>query len=67
VQAPIWEQSAIAEDVLSPLVAIQIASPNPVLGADDKTHLLYEVLLANMASGSLSLKKSRRLMRMAVR
>ena len=46
-----WDQTAIADDVLSPLVAIPIASPNPVLGADDKTHLLYEILLANMASG----------------
>ena len=62
-----WQQTAIADDVLSPLVGIPVATPNPVLGADDKTHLLYEVLLANLASGSLSLKKSRRLMRMAVR
>jgi hypothetical protein len=53
----VWEQTAIAEDVLSPLVAIPIASSNPVLGADNKTHLPYEIVLVNMAAGSVSLKK----------
>jgi Peptidase family M23 len=52
-----WEQTAIADDVLSPLVGMLIATPNPVLGADDKTHLPYEIILMNMAAGSVSLKK----------
>jgi hypothetical protein len=52
-----WDQTAIADDVLSPLVAIPIASPNPVLGADDKTHLPYEIVLMSMAASSVGLKK----------
>jgi hypothetical protein len=53
----VWEQPAIADDVLSPLVAIPIASPNPVLGADNAIHFPYEIVLVNMAAGSVSLKK----------
>jgi hypothetical protein len=45
------------EDVVSPLVATPLASPNPVLGADDKVHLAYEIVLANMAPGAIDLKK----------
>jgi hypothetical protein len=37
-----WEQTAVAGDVLAPLVGIPVTSPNPVLGADNKTHLPYE-------------------------
>ncbi|MGV1014964.1 MAG: M23 family metallopeptidase, partial [Methyloceanibacter sp.] len=48
---------AAAEDVLSPLVATPIASPNPVLAADDQVHLAYEFVLVNMAGGPLTLKK----------
>jgi hypothetical protein len=32
-------QETEAEEVVTPLVATPIASPNPVLGADDKVHL----------------------------
>ena len=46
-----------ANDVLSPLVATPIASPNPVLMTDDKVHLVYEVVLMNMAGGNVTLKK----------
>jgi hypothetical protein len=46
----VWEQTAIADDVLSPLVAIPIASPNPVLGADNKIHLPYEIVLVNLTT-----------------
>ena len=34
-------QETEPEEVVSPLVATPIASPNPVLGADDKVHLAY--------------------------
>jgi hypothetical protein len=58
LSASAWRsQTAIADDVLSPLVAISIATPNPVLGADNKTHLTYEIILMNMAAGSIGLKK----------
>ena len=44
-----------AEEVVTPLVATPIASPNPVLGADDKVHLAYEMVLLNMAPGDIGL------------
>jgi hypothetical protein len=45
------------EDVVSPLVVMPLTSPNPVLGADDKLHLAYEIVLVNMAPGDIGLKK----------
>lgn len=48
-------RTAIADDALSPLVATPIAAPNPVLGADDKTHLVYEIVLTNMGSTTVGL------------
>jgi hypothetical protein len=50
------EQAAAADDVLAPLVAIPIASPNPVHGADGRTHLVYEIALMSMASSPIALK-----------
>jgi hypothetical protein len=41
--------TALAEPVLSPLAAIPVAAPNPVLGADDKIHLAYELTLVNQS------------------
>ncbi len=38
-----------AEPVLSPLVAMPVAAPNPVRGADDKIHLAYELTLINQS------------------
>ncbi|MEX1060772.1 MAG: M23 family metallopeptidase [Methyloceanibacter sp.] len=50
-------QTVLAEEVLSPLVATPIASPNPVLGADDKIHLTYEIVLMNLSTSVLTLDK----------
>lgn len=52
-----FSQAARAEDVLAPLVATPIASPNPVLGADGKIHLAYEIVLMNMAAGGVTVEK----------
>jgi hypothetical protein len=49
--------AAEPEEVVSPLVATPLTSPNPVLGADDKVHLAYEIVLVNMAPGDIGLKK----------
>ena len=46
-----------AEEVLSPLVATPVAEPSQVLGADDKVHLAYEIVLMNMASTTLGIGK----------
>src|SRR5262245_53762983 len=46
---------ADAPDVASPLVASPIASPEPVLGADGRIHLAYELLLVNMAQSPISI------------
>ncbi|HWM31041.1 MAG TPA: M23 family metallopeptidase [Methyloceanibacter sp.] len=55
--APVTAETSGANDVLSPLVATPIASPNPVLMTDDKVHLVYEVVLMNMAGGDITIKK----------
>src|SRR5207344_1632413 len=46
-----------AEEVVTPLVATPLASPNPVLGADDKVHLAYEIVLVSMVPANIGLKK----------
>ena len=46
-----------AAEVVAPLVATPLTSPNPVLGADDKTHLVYEFVLVNMAGSVLTVEK----------
>ena len=50
-------QAAAPEEMVSPLVATALASPNPVLGADDKVHLAYELVLMNMAPADIGLQK----------
>src|SRR6476660_519647 len=45
------------EDVVSPLVVMPLTSPNPVLGADDKVHLAYEIVLVSMTPADIGLKK----------
>ena len=42
---------------MSPLVVMPLTSPNPVLGADGKVHLAYEIVLVNMAPADIGLKK----------
>jgi hypothetical protein len=56
VQQPV-ALAAEPEDVVSPLVATPLTSPNPALGADDKVHLAYEIVLVNMAPADIGLKK----------
>jgi hypothetical protein len=46
-----------AADVATPVVATPIASPNPVLGADDKIHLAYEIVLMNMAPSAVAIER----------
>ncbi len=41
--------TTLADPVLSPLVAMPVAPPNPVQGADDKVHLAYELTLINQS------------------
>jgi Peptidase family M23 len=50
-------QMASAEDVLAPLVVIPVAKPQPVLAADAKQHLAYELMLVNLAGTPVALKK----------
>jgi hypothetical protein len=45
------------DDVVSPLVVMPLISPDPVLGADGKVHLAYEIVLVNMAPGDIGLEK----------
>jgi hypothetical protein len=39
-----------AEEALSPLLASVVAAPRPVLGADHRQHLAYEILLINAST-----------------
>jgi len=45
------------EELVSPLVVMPLTSPNPVLGADDKVHLAYEIVLVSMTPADIGLKK----------
>jgi len=41
--------------VLSPLAVVPLGEVSPVLGADDRAHLAYELLLANQSSSTVQL------------
>ena len=57
VSAHAQPQVETPAEVVAPLVATPLASPNPVLGSDDKTHLVYEFVLVNMAGSILTIEK----------
>src|SRR6185437_12399380 len=50
-------QAVPADAVATPLVATALASPNPVLGSDAKTHLNYELVLMSMAASPVRIDK----------
>ena len=41
--------------MLSPLAVVPLGEVNPVLGADNRLHLAYELLLANQSSSTVQL------------
>ena len=45
-----------APEIVSPLVATPIAPPNPVLGADARRHLVYEIVLMDIGGSAIALK-----------
>ena len=49
--APAFAESPVPE-ILSPLLATPIAPPNPVLGADRRRHLVYEIVLMDIGRGA---------------
>jgi hypothetical protein len=51
------QETAAVTDVVAPLVAMPLSSPNPVLGADAKMHLAYEIVLMNMAPSTVTVEK----------
>ncbi len=58
VAAPVAATETTSEDdVLAPLVATPLDSPNPVLATDDKVHLVYELVLLNLAGDDVTLNK----------
>ncbi len=44
-----------APEVLSPLLATPVAPPNPVMGADARRHLVYEIVLMNIGASAIAL------------
>jgi hypothetical protein len=58
LSAPVARSETVAStDVVAPLVVTPIASPNPVLGTDDLTHLAYEFTLMSFASSGVTIQK----------
>lgn len=47
---------ASAEDVLTPVVATAIATPEPVLASDGRQHLAYELQLINRSSAKITVR-----------
>jgi hypothetical protein len=43
--------------VLSPLIVQPVAAPDPVLGADGRVHLAYELLLVNLAPSPITIDR----------
>src|SRR5438094_3452118 len=54
--APALAESPVPE-IVSPLVATPIAPPHPVLGADARRHLVYEIVLMDIGGSAIALKK----------
>ncbi len=54
--APASAQSP-APEIVSPLVATPIAPPHPVLGADARRHLVYEIVLMDIGGSAITLEK----------
>src|SRR5207302_6427870 len=46
-----------APEIVSPLVATPVAPPNPVLGADARRHVVYEIVLMDIGGSAIALKK----------
>ena len=54
--APALAESPVPE-IVSPLVATPIAPPHPVLGADARRHLVYEIVLMDIGGSAITLEK----------
>jgi len=50
-------QSLKPDEVLSSIVVQQLAEPRPVLGADNRVHLAYELAISNPGKGFVTLDK----------
>lgn len=55
--APASAQSLKADEVLSSVSVRSLAQPNPVLGADNRVHLAYELLLSNTSKMFVTIDK----------
>jgi hypothetical protein len=54
--APVLAQTPAAE-IASPLVVTPVAPPNPVLGADARRHLVYEIVLMDIGGSAIAIEK----------
>ena len=55
--SPALAQSLKSNEVPSAIVVRPLAQPNPVLGADNRVHLVYELLVSNARKGFLTVDK----------
>ena len=54
---PCQAQSLKSNEILSSIAVRPISEPNPVLGADDRMHLAYELLVVNPSKLFVTIKK----------
>ena len=52
-----WAQSLKSDQVLSSIGVSMLAPPNPVLGADGRVHLAYELMASNTSGLFITLDK----------
>ena len=52
-----WAQTLTADEVLSSISLSMVAAPNPVLGADNRIHLAYELIASNTSKLFITLDK----------
>lgn len=55
--SPVLAQSLTSDQVLSSIVVRPLTTPHPVLGADNRVHLSYELLLSNASKMFLTVDK----------
>jgi hypothetical protein len=57
IAASAWAQTLTADQVLSSISLSTLATPNPVLGADNRNHLAYELMASNTSRLFITLDK----------
>ncbi|MEO7602346.1 MAG: M23 family metallopeptidase [Sphingomicrobium sp.] len=57
VAVPVTAQSLLKDEILSSITVRPLAAPHPVLGADDRVHLAYELAVTNASAMFVNVDK----------